>query len=715
MAGSQHRLRLLTMNVQLMTQDALLNRQAVEGRARQLVDAFLADRWPDVLCFNEVFDEGARAILVGGLRTVWPFVVERFGPVRNLSDDDKLSWATAFLTTIPAGHPLALLPAQLAIDRLLGEFPLPDDSGVMVFSRRPIISSAFVPYSTYSGTDSLADKGAAFVAIRLSAECTAHVIATHMQAAYDTQTEHRAVRLKQLDQIRALIEAQPLRDFATPTRVATVVCGDLNIQGAAPARPEWTDVFMNGAATDFYVRRIADGWDHYISPGQVAGNDPGVTNRDGVQNWDNRLDYVLLLDYAQGPVGERRPFAVQRMFLTHHGLSDHIALAAEINLDGRHRSPAFAKEMWPLPSLPYIEESLDEAGMLWLRFRGGGTWSFTSDRPTAFEVYSPAEMSRPYVASFQTDLRLVDHAADALRRQGHGSLEPIAFTFVVPIAEFYVRVFRRDDAHGKVRFFFCRHLGTSPHDPIGLIPQNVPVAPDWAALSMAGVNPPHDLWFCCQTYAARSGNVHLAEFEVANRTAKPLAAKVMYRPDPGTAQGEDVWAEARSAAPTIQLSALRGGSQRVLFQVHRDDLAQTDFAVRWYSAVSFLVYPYGDPPLLACKDETGIDVTGGDEITLEVLPDGTSAVRLIDQRQDVDTGETLTVPTPQSGGWAPGSTGFINDLTVRVIEDESVGGDDRSEARVPALARDQTGAAVTMTLHPGTGTYVMQFQLARQP
>lgn len=717
MAGSDHRLRLVTMNVQLMTQDAYLNTQAVETRAHAVAEAFLADTWPDVICLNEVFYDGARSILRDRLMPVWRNVEPKFGPTRTVDPEDKIAWATAFVASLPAGHPLLLVPLAVAIQTLLEVIPLPADAGLMVFSRFPIEGSAFVSYRDHIASDSLADKGAALVQIRRSPQCVYNVVATHMQAAYATQVEHAGVRVKQLDQIRELIETHALRDFVTDTRVATVVCGDLNIQGSGAARSEWVDVFINGTAGPFYVQRMADGWNHYVSPGNVAGNDPGITNRDGGHDWDNRLDYVLLLDYAKESVvsPRRRPFAVQRMFLAHPGQSDHIGLGAEINLDGRYRSPAFARDMGSAALADVFTTQLDEAGMAWLRFQGPATWSFNVDDHTLHEVYLPGDMSQPYRLAFSTDLTQVPHGAGALAPRGHADMQTVASTYVINVPAFYVRVFRRDDGHGTVTLGYCRHLGTTPFDPIGVAPQADPVGPDWQALATVAINPPMDFWFSCQTRSARNNAPHTSEFEVLNPTGRTLTAAILHRPDVGSEAGQEVWAGGRSDTPLLQLSAHRAEGRRLLWQVRRESLSQTGFRVRWFSALNFLIYPRADAPTLYCADETGIDSIGGDEISLEARPDGDFPIRLLNAKEDVDTGETVTLPSPEAANWQPEQTGYLARLAVRIIEDEDVGGNDLSSADVPALARHQASGGFTVTLRPGTGRYILKLRIAREP
>ena len=106
MAGLDQRIRLVTMNVQLMTHDAFFNQAAVNARAGKVASAFLNDRWPDIICFNEVLDEEARGILVDRLSSEWPHVAKRWEPTRTIDITDKYNLLLSLAGSIPIGHPL---------------------------------------------------------------------------------------------------------------------------------------------------------------------------------------------------------------------------------------------------------------------------------------------------------------------------------------------------------------------------------------------------------------------------------------------------------------------------------------------------------------------------------------------------------------------------------------------------------------------------------
>ncbi|MFY2559933.1 endonuclease/exonuclease/phosphatase family protein [Corallococcus terminator] len=704
------------MNVKLMTNDAVINQDAVNARAKAIAAAFLRDRWPDVICLNEVLDETARDILKARLSAEWSHVAAKFGPTRTLGITDKYMVIGSILAGLKAGHPLLALPAGVAFAEILAKIEVPDDAGLMVLSRFPIINRAFMSYADYRDTDSLADKGVAMVQVRRSATCVYNVFVTHMQASYAAFDEYRKVRATQLEQVEKLVTTNALQDFTTPSRAATIICGDMNIQGIGPARQEWLDVFQNGSKVPFFTTNMTDAWERFIAPGTNGLTDRGVTNRDVEHGWESRLDYVLLMDppFAASPPRERRRFAVQRMFLTHVGLSDHIGVAAELNLHDVHCSPCDARDMSGLATGIY-DQNLEDAGMAWLRFSGRGGWSLTSDEHTSFEVYLPDNMSQVLRPQYTTQLGKIPHAGPAWRRGDTPSLRQRAWTFVIPVDQFYVRVFRHKDDAGPVQLGYYRHIGTSPYDAVPISPQRDPVGLNWGSLSTVSVNPPMELWFTALVRRAVSGASHTSKFEVLNPTGGRLKLRVVHRPDPGSATDEEEWGAAGSADPTLQVMAHRPGGEQVFLQVTRDDVAQIGFTARWFSAMNYLRFDVTDPPRLECKDETGADWAGGDEISLEVRPDGFGdPLKLIEGQEDVNTDDLLTIKGLPNANWRPEDTGYVNSIEVKIVEDETFG-DDEDVKHIPALPEAAASSRFEVILKPGTGEYRLNVQVGREP
>ncbi|MDC8756909.1 sphingomyelin phosphodiesterase [Janthinobacterium fluminis] len=715
MAETDHRLRLVTMNVQLMTQDAIFNQDAVNKRADIIADAFLNRPWPDVICLNEMFDDEARGRIKDKLSAIWPHIHEKFGPTRSLDFTDKYTVIGSIIAGLKAGNPLLALPFDIAVTKIAAKLELPVNSGLMVLSRYPIKDAIFVSYADYAEDDRLADKGVALVKIARADKCIYNILATHMQAAYEHMDDHADVRRVQLRQIKQLIDDKATKDFVTDARAATIVCGDLNIQGALPSRQEWDDVFANGSSVPFFTTTTRDAWPLFMAPGKWGLNDPCITNREIQKGRASRLDYVLLKDPADPmlePV-ERPRFAVHRMFLVNPGLSDHIGLAAEINLFNEHCSPAGALDI--TDRIGQFNQSLDNGGMVWLHLSGRGSWSLTSDAATFFEVYLPENLSQVLGSQYMTDLRNIDHAAGAWKHGDEPRLSPRASTFVLPVDSFFVRAFRRDDRPGPVSFGYYRHLGTSPYDSIGLNPQTDAVGLDWVALATISVNPPMEFWFNARVRAAASGVAHHSRFELINPAKHDLKLRIVHRSDPGSAVGEVEWGRTSGSDVLLEVGADQPGDQFAYIQVTRNQPTQEGFSARWFTTLNFLVYDYGEPPTLVCVDESGLDIAGGDEIELSMRPDAFGGeVVLLALREDVDRGEEVTLPGPGHNEWASLDTGYVSQLEITIREDEFAD-DDMETSFFPPLPDAVGSSSFQIMLEPGTGEYRLKVKVAREP
>ena len=108
--GTDHRVRLLTINAQLMSfPEGILNPGEVTLRTEKLAKSLLDDRSQDIICLNEVFFEEARQILVSRLSSEWPFQATKFGPVRRLPWPEITIAIGAILAPLGPAHPLMML------------------------------------------------------------------------------------------------------------------------------------------------------------------------------------------------------------------------------------------------------------------------------------------------------------------------------------------------------------------------------------------------------------------------------------------------------------------------------------------------------------------------------------------------------------------------------------------------------------------------------
>lgn len=436
-------IRLTTLNTQLLPLDGLSNLEAVNQRARRIAAAFLADPWPDVLVFNEVFFEPARQILASQLAAHWPHIVAKLGPTRTLAWETLAPVVAFWKQSLPPAHPLRALALQDLYQALIRQgLELPEDSGLMVLSRYPLVGDpVFVPFEAAESVDQYADKGAVLVAVDHPL-ARLNLVATHLQAAYASQDEFAPVRRAQLAQIAGLIERDGRPASLNPGRPVTVVAGDLNVQGAGQPRKEYEQLFANPDGLPFFGQRLADCWERFIAPAAL-GWDPGITH-----GWDGprpaRLDYVLLMDERAGHQGP--PLVAQHMKIGHHGLSDHASLSVEIDNQIPFCYPAAAFEPPADRQAGRQTFELPDGSMAWLRFRQPGVYTFVTDPQTEVEVYLSSNLSQPLEPAAETDLSQIPAAGPATQRHAAQDPEPISrsqgTTFSVGGAEGMVRVFR---------------------------------------------------------------------------------------------------------------------------------------------------------------------------------------------------------------------------------------------------------------------------------
>ena len=208
-------LRIMTWNVRLFSAQAA----AIQGISHTapedattiggLITALAVNDPPDIIAFNEVYDDKAAQTLGECLKPFYPHSLKTFGS---------------------AG---VSIPPKL------------DDSGLMIVSRFPFLARPggghfeFRSYDEADGDDALSDKGVGLVQIDNDGE-TVTVAFTHLQASYDDDnSEHSGTRSAQLDAITSLLRevlGDPEDDRQQWRHV--VVMGDLNVRGDrwAPTR-----------------------------------------------------------------------------------------------------------------------------------------------------------------------------------------------------------------------------------------------------------------------------------------------------------------------------------------------------------------------------------------------------------------------------------------------------------------------------------------------
>ena len=257
-------LRIMTFNVQMLpwladefkgtTNDA-------PERANQVAKALFAippvDQ-PDIVAFNEVFDEDGRAGLKVRLSGKWPHVIEKI-------------------------HDGGLL----------------EDSGLMLFSRVP-----FLPlktggvwlerfYEEAEGTDAKSTKGVGVIQVTSpdGVALPTTIAFTHLQASYDAEDQYRDIRRKQIETVNGALNELIGNDPHLWERA--IIMGDLNIRGDSDAlTDEWTEIFAKQSTE--LTKHVYDGWRTCMHPpGDPSDYDRGYTNTEWTTGKKQRLDYML--------------------------------------------------------------------------------------------------------------------------------------------------------------------------------------------------------------------------------------------------------------------------------------------------------------------------------------------------------------------------------------------------------------------------------------
>ncbi len=543
------------------------------------------------------------------------------------------------------------------------------------------------------------DKGIAHVAIERGPDCEAHIFLTHTQASYAVSAEqHSGERASQLKQAAEFIMARAPLD-SDRRRIITAFCGDINVHGDEAPRPEWERIFVQGQVHPFYTDEAEDAWERYISRAGGRVSDPGITNRG--EGRSSRLDYVIV---RNSPPMEQPALVVQRMELAQEGVSDHIGVRAEINLRTPHCYPADALPI--TTGVGNLSVDLAYAGLYWLYFAEGGTWSFTGDNngETDFRIVSTRDVSHDLGPRRYTDLGAIKHAAGALRFE---NADRQARTYEIP-GEFLVMIRRPKDDPGPVRLGWFRHLGTSPGDAIMLRPQRGPKGPNFAALAAANVHGAMEFWFDAEFLSTRSNDPATWRFLLHNPTGEPLDLTVI---DKST---NTPIANIQDTEFITELAVPATTPKTVQAVVKLSNPLQTGFALELRSPLNFLIDKGGRRLELVCVDETGIDWAGNDEIILTMRPDQAGgAMGLLNRTTGVFTGRPIPL-APASGNWTSDETGFRHNLEITITETETFA-DDVDTGLIPALPDESYHEERSLTLEPGTGEYRIDMIIAREP
>ena len=556
---------------------------------------------PDIVVFNEVFDEAGRKTLLRRLKGRYPHFIKKLE------------------------HP---------------SLDLEEDSGLMLFSKRPLLTLPngdnhwFKPYPKAAGDDALVAKGVGIVRVAGPFDPTT-IAFTHLQASYDeANTEHADVRAAQLQFIHDAL-AEVCGGSNTQAFTNTVIVGDFNVKGDPDETSgEWGSVFANvpgmlgGAYMDQWRQRMHP-------PGDLRDHDPGYTHRSTTTYAPSRLDYQLAWRSANADVG----LAAQHMcvpFVLPSEITDHWPLYAHIHKVSPHGSPDSAVDLLQQPAdngaLPgsqvwTMETRMREEDMHhWVFVRDAGTFSVWPDEDLEVHAFRfdnfSAELSPSDVLKVA---ELPDSIKPFIQRSERRLETGQVFAWRDP---FYLRLRGKlQRMSGRRTFKVIRHRGESPATAIELLPHRMTPSdlPQGQPLGQDD-----RCWFRAERPDRYSQTPYDDHFMLRNPDGIPVKVTMLDAAQQEAGQG------ANDSAVEIPLSRA-GGAERLYLVTQRGSFASGNVSVTWSSPLTYLAL---DETLrIHVEDETGPDWPGSDELELDVSVDGEPL--LADTWTDADAGENF--------------------------------------------------------------------------
>lgn len=624
-------LRLMTFNVQMLPWIADVvggTTNDAEERADRVADAIFALPtwdWPDMIAFNEVFDEDGRKQLLSRLSGTWPHVIKK-----------------------------------------IHDGGVDEDSGLMLFSRldlQPLSTGGnllerFFPDA--EDTDAHSSKGVGIVQVNTPVEATT-IAFTHLQASYLSEDQYRDTRVRQLGTIKEALEAL-LGPFSSAWR-RVVVMGDLNVRGDSDASTdEWATVFDNRGSD--LTALMYDGWRTCMHPpGDDRDHDRGVSNVEWKTGTTQRLDYQLFGNESE------EALVPHHMSQRLRNSSDHFSVESVVQLNSPHCQPRTAIEQRMVPvSTGGSPGSPSALQILPLELRHPGTFQWVYvDRPGTFSVWAAADLEMRLFA--QSDLThplesqgsLVVAELEPALASGfrEAQIDPKGSTHVSP-EPFYISVRSRLAQTGQRVLAVLEHHGESRETAIVLSPHR---ETDSGFPSGKRLGNDDLCWFKAVLPPTYAGKPHSEIFRVNNPGQRHCQVDVF-----DTSMGRR--ASANGSGVTVEVQHTTPGDETAFLVLRRQNIQESGFSLTWVSPVSYLMLerPIG----VFINDETGVDFAGDDEIKLKISLDG---VPLFDGSwDDADTGERwpglAEAITARAATKLPGTRriGFSDDIFLSYIE-----------------------------------------------
>lgn len=597
-------LKLMTWNVQMLPDIVAVSDLDIKERAkrmaRQILDLPTREQ-PDIVAFNEVFNETGRDSLKRYLKSTYPYIIEKLE------------------------HP--------GID-------LEEDSGLMLVSKLPFQTLPtggeffFEPFKKAAGWDKYAAKGVGVVRVLMPFDPTT-IVFTHLQASDNSANPERMemdIREDQLRMIREVLLKLKASDNSYHAYTHTVITGDLNVKGDPDdTSGEFNQVFS--AAPDTFSEDFDDGWRAVMhAPNDLTDYDPGYTQRDTETLLPNRYDYQCVWRNPNSEYG-LVPHHLSTPIRLASEITDHWALLGHLHGTNQNCSPSSAVDLLSLPPInpnqPVSQVWIlaasfrDEDMYHWLYIKDAGTysaWCFPSLEVAAYRRSDFTNELEP------TDILSVNDLPPGIQREFTDRAQ-FNKGFIFSSREAFFLRFRGTSSSfkGTGGYGIIRHRGESKETAIVLHP-HLAIDPDLPKGQKLGLD--DKCFFRADRPHRFSEKPYEDDFVLSNPTQVNITLGL-----------EDDYAQ--KLQPTVAGNGVTvkmvrtGAMERVYIVLRRLNVNDTKFLMTWDSPLSFLVLD--ESFRLHVDDETGPDWAGADELELSVDVDGVNVYA--NSWDDADAGE----------------------------------------------------------------------------
>ena len=629
-------LHLMTMNMQMLPWGVETAVQGMSNNAEEKAERIANDLLalppasrPEVIAFNEVFDDEGREVLTQRLKALWPNFTDKITGLRL------------------------------------------DDSGLILFSIFPFAtfpdgSTLYQEmYDDAAGEDQLTAKGFGIVKINTPIAGTT-IVFTHMQASSDEiEDEYDDIRAKQFQQIFAALGKVFEEDAGLWGRA--ILIGDLNVRGDKGAKAgEWAAVFGTSPTGNSFSP-LLDGWRTFmLPPGVPTVIDEGYTQRNFGTGVLQRLDYMCF----SRPQHSDIRLVPHRMFIRFNQQSDHYGLEGIIASPTPNCTPSDAIDILVSPGTlqsptnPSTVRSIVlnfpvVGGFQWVYVRKPGTYSIWPTDAN-LQVFAQSDMSTPLARLDTVRWRDLPPSISGSSEKTYAQ-NPRGEVFVSR-EPFFIALRRVRLDTGTSFLKLIEHAGESPATAIGLqlhgtVDSTFPIG------QMLGAD--DKCWFKATIAPVFTQLPRTEVFSSTNPGGLKLGIEVQ---DDGNAFIGGVSGSEDPVTLEVPLTAM----PLIYLTLKRENLQVNGFNVSWISPVSYLCL---DRPLgLYIDDETGVDRFGEDEPSVQINMDGDPFELYSGTWDDADTGEHW--PNLDQSIRArinqrfPGATriGFVSDISVSYVE-----------------------------------------------